>query len=89
MDPNAINIDFDQLIKDSKDQDLTEMDKYFRDLAPTLKNEKTGMFKGCNLINIVAEGFSSYAIDPKLTSDFVQDVHRGFQFSNFYTPLWG
>ena len=33
----------------------------------TRKSEYAGMFAGHNVIQIVLEGFSGYAIDPELT----------------------
>ena len=72
-----------------EDETLKEMHGYFADQMPTKKNAYTGMYKGYNLITIVAEGFSPYAIDPKLTPTLYKMQRDGFKFTNFYTPIWG
>ncbi len=54
-----------------------------------LPYEKTGMFAGCNLIFITAEGFSYLAIDPELTPTLYRMQAEGMQFSDFYTAYWG
>lgn len=51
----------------------------------TLKNQYTGMFKGKNLVFIVAESFSELAVDEKLTPTLYKMVNEGFNFKNFYT----
>lgn len=56
---------------------------------PTAKNQWTGYFKGKNLVWIVAEGFSTLAMDPQRTPTLWKLSHQGFVFENFYTPLWG
>lgn len=36
----------------------------------------------------MAEGFSSWAVDKELTPTLYQLSQEGFQFKNFYNPLW-
>jgi len=86
---NIMNIDFDKLIANEKDDDISAMHKYFKKLEPTKKNTYTGMFKGKNLILITAEGFSPYAVNKALTPTLYKMTQEGFQFTNFYTPIWG
>lgn len=84
-EPNVMDIEFNL---NETDPDLYEMNVFFSNREPTLKNEYTGMFKGKNLILIVAEGFSSYVIDPELTPTLYKLSTEGFVFNNFYTPIW-
>ncbi len=86
---NVMNIDFDSLIKQEKNATIKNMHAYFKDQSPTEKNEYTGMFKGCNLILITAEGFSPYAISKELTPALYEMSTEGFVFKNFYNPVWG
>ena len=86
---NTMNIDFDKLITNEKDKTLIEMHKYFKACEPTKKNSYTGKFKGKNLILITAEGFSPYAVNKELTPTLYKMSQEGFQFTNFYTPIWG
>lgn len=66
--PNVLELDFDAVPTEGNDV-LSELNAYFSSRTPTNKNEKTGMFKGCNLILITAESFSYLAIDPELSAD--------------------
>lgn len=87
--PNVLTIDFDSLIAGETDDTIRQLHEYFSAQTPTAKNEKTGMFKGCNLILITAEGFSYLAVDPELTPTLYKLTTEGFRFTNFYTPIWG
>jgi len=88
-EPNALDIDFDALIAGTDDQTLQTMHQYFSTREPTLKNEYTGMFEGKNLIWIVAEGFSSFALDEIHLPTITKMAGEGFVFNNFYNPIWG
>ena len=87
--PNVLNIDFDALAEGEENPTKAELDRYFAQITPTNKNEKTGMFRGCNLIQITAESFSYLAIDPELTPTLYKLQTQGFNFTNFYTAYWG
>jgi len=65
------------------------MHKYFESVQPTAKNKYTGIYKGYNLILITAESFSPYAVRKDVTPTLYKMVHEGFNFTNFYNPLWG
>jgi lipoteichoic acid synthase len=86
---NIIDIDFEKLIAEEENEELLEMHQYFKNVPPTAKNEHTGKFEGYNLIFITAEGFSPYAVHPEATPTLYKLVHEGYQFTNFYNPLWG
>lgn len=83
------NIDFDTLLAQAEDESLASAHLWFSQREPTEKNEWTGRFAGKNLVWIVAEGFSTLAMDPERTPTLWQLSHQGFVFENFYTPLWG
>ena len=85
---NVLEIDFDSLIESEKNSTIADMHKYFSSVEPTKQNEYTGMFAGKNLIWIVAEAFSSWAVDEQLTPTLYKMANNGFVFSNFYCPLW-
>ena len=84
----VMEIDFEALLA-AEDDSLDFMHDYFARVAPTNKNEWTGYFEGKNLIWIVAEAFSSMAVDPERTPTLYRLSNEGFVFRNFYTPLWG
>ncbi|AZU61299.1 hypothetical protein CHR53_08505 [Neobacillus mesonae] len=86
---NTMDIDFTQLAANEKNHQLKEMHQYFEQVQPTAKNEYTGKYKGYNLILITAEGFSPYAIHKGVTPTLYKLVNSGFQFTNFYNPIWG
>ncbi len=86
---NALDLDFEALAAAESDETIANMHRYFGSLEPSSKNEKTGLFAGCNLIWITAEGFSQYAIDKELTPTLYKLANEGFRFTNWYTPLWG
>lgn len=86
--PNIMDIDFEELAKNEDSNTIRTLHKYFASVEPTKKNEFTGMFKGYNLINIIAEGFSPYAVHEELTPTLYKLVREGFVFKNFYTALW-
>lgn len=87
--PWKMDIAFDALAAQESDEDLKALHEYFSKRQATMQNSYTGMFEGYNLIYITAEGFSPYAIDEALTPTLYKMYSKGFQFNNFYTPIWG
>lgn len=85
---NVTDIDFDTMIENEKDETIIDIHKYFASQKPTKKNKYTGMFKGKNLIVFVGESFSSLAIRKDVTPNFYKLYKEGFQFDNFYTPIF-
>lgn len=85
---NVIEIDFDSLIAGDANDTVRTMHEYFKNSVPTAKNEYTGIFKGKNLIMIVAESFSAAAVDPNLTPTLYKMVQDGFTFTNYYNPVY-
>ena len=85
---NVTDIDFNKLIEEEQDEEVKEMHEYFKNQEPSKKNEYTGMFEGKNLIVLVGESFSSLAIREDLTPNLYKLYNEGFQFNNFYTPIF-
>lgn len=87
--PNVIAIDFEKLAELSgKSKEKNWLCQYLQTVEPTKKNEYTGMFQGCNLIFLTAEGFSPYAIREDLTPTLYRLSHSGIVCNNYYVPLW-
>ncbi len=80
----------DQAVSNEADeQALEELDAWFADRQPQQTNEKTGMFKGKNLILITAESFTDFAVSQTYTPTLYRLQKEGFSFSNYYNPVWG
>lgn len=87
--PNMLDLDFVAMAENEPNEYIAGIDNYMATLAPTKKNEYTGMFEGFNLIFMTAEGFSSIAVDEELTPTLYRLTHEGFVFNNFYNPRTG
>lgn len=85
---NIVEIDFDKLIQNEEDEQIKLLHEYFSNQMPTEQNKYTGMFEGKNLVVFVAEGLSNVAIREDLTPNLYKLYKQGFQFKNFYTPLF-
>lgn len=87
--PNVWNLDMEKLTQLSQgNKEMEWLAEYLGRVAPTNRNEYTGMFEGYNLIFLTAEGFSTYAIREDLTPTLYKMVNSGFVFTNYYVPLW-
>ena len=86
--PNEFTIDFAMLKSLSDGEETVWLSEYLENQTPTAKNEYTGIFEGHNLIFITAEGFSPYAVREDLTPTLYRLTHSGFDFTNYYVPLW-
>ncbi len=85
--PNIMDIDFETLIANSKNDNIEWLNKYYSNCTPTNKNEYTGMFEGYNVIFVTMEGFSKYLIDKDRTPTLYKMANEGFVFNKYYTPL--
>lgn len=85
---NITYIDFDSLIQNEQNETIKSMHEYFSSQEASKKNEYTGMFEGKNLIVLVGESFSSLAIREDLMPNLYKLYKEGFQFDNFYTPIF-
>ena len=81
-----VDIDFEKLISNEKEENVLKLHEYMKNDTGTLKNEYTGMFKDKNLIFILAESFNEIAVNEKLTPTLYKLVNSGFVFENFYSP---
>ena len=87
--PNQLDIDFTALAESEDNSAIAQVHQYFATRVPSLKNKKTGMFEGCNLIMITAEAFSNLSVDPQRTPTLYKLLNEGFVFTNYYVPDWG
>ncbi|WP_177244110.1 LTA synthase family protein [Alkalibacterium sp. 20] len=85
---NMLDIDFDKMLSDGNDDSLNQMHNYFASVEPTAKNEYTGRYEGYNLIFLTAESFAPYAVHEDVTPTLYKMVHEGYNFTDFYVPLW-
>ncbi len=86
--PNVFNLDFDALAEKESNKNIKSLHQYVASATPTNKNKYTGMFEGYNVIWITAEGFDGYVIDKDRTPTLYKLSTEGFNFKNFYNPLW-
>lgn len=85
---NKLEIEFDSLIANESDETIKIVYTYLKNKEATNQNEYTGMYKGKNLIFILAEGFNSIAVDKNLTPTLYKMINDGFNFTNYYSPLF-
>ena len=85
---NILDIEFDRLISEEDNEEILQLHEYFKNTQPTSKNDYTGMYEGYNLIFLTAEGFSPYAVHKEATPTLYKMLHEGYNFTNFYTPIW-
>lgn len=81
---NILDIEF----KESSNKNINSLNNYVQNQTPTNQSEYTGMFKGKNLIFILAEGFNEIAVDEQRTPTLYNMIHTGFNFTNFYSPVY-
>ena len=62
------------------------INKYITNDIPTKQNEYSGIFKGKNLIYIVAESFHSIGVSKELTPTLYSLINDGYTFNNYYVP---
>ena len=83
---NSRDIDFSSL--SSSNKAISSLNNYMANATPTNKSKYTGMFKGKNLIFILAEGYNEIALDAERTPTLYKMVNTGFNFTNFYSPVF-
>lgn len=83
------DLDFDKLIANAPNSTVKALHKYFSTVVPTNLNSYSGKFEGYNLILLTAEGFSPYVLSEELTPTLYRMATEGYQFTNFYNPVWG
>lgn len=65
-----------------------DIEQFFNDRDPHLDNSMSGLLKDKNLIMIMAESLDTYAIHPDFTPNLYQIMNSGWNFTNFYAPLY-
>lgn len=85
----VMDINYEEIINNTTDDNLKEMHTYFSQRTPTKENDMTGKYKGYNLIILTAEAYASYAVDKDVTPTLYKMQEEGVKFTNFYNPLWG
>lgn len=82
------NVNLTQLYNSTDDDELKSITAYFSGVQPTYTDEYTGMFKDYNVVFVTAESLSTYGISKEATPTLYKIYHEGFEFTNFYNPLW-
>lgn len=77
-------LDFSALADSAKHDPVSALNQYCASIAPTDKNQYTGLTKDYNLIVICAESFSPYVIDEQRTPALYKLANGGFRFHNYY-----
>ena len=72
----------------SNNKNIQSLNDYVEGSQATNKHQYTGMFEGKNLIFILAEGFNEIAVDEERTPTLYKMIHTGFDFKNFYSPVF-
>lgn len=83
---NKLDIDFSLL--ETNNKEIQTINNYMSKVEATNQSEYTGMFKGKNLIFILAEGFNEIAVDKDRTPTLYNMINTGFVFNNFYSPVF-
>ena len=78
------DIDFDTLAASTDDAALQSLDAYFSSVAPTGKNNMTGLLAGYNLITVCAESYCPYLVSEELTPTLYRLSHNGILFENYF-----
>lgn len=75
--------------KDSEtNSSIKKLDEFFLNQNITVKNEKTGLFEGKNLILIMVEAFDDMAIKEDVTPTLWKMKTEGMFFNNYYAPKY-
>ena len=64
------------------------MHNYFSSQQPTEQNEYTGIFKGKNVIFIMAESLDEIAINKDITPTLYKLKNEGIIFNNYFSPKY-
>lgn len=76
------------LNSETTNNEIKSLNNYISNKEASKKNKYTGMFKGKNIIFILAEGFNEIAVDKERTPTLYKLNHTGFDFENFYSPVF-
>lgn len=82
------NIDLEELYQKENNEAIKNIHNFFRNQSATEQNEYTGIFKGKNVIFIMAESFDEIAIDKELTPTLYKLKNEGIIFNNYFAPKY-
>ena len=82
---NILDLNLDDA---TANNEIKTLNNYIKNKEASKKNQYTGMFKGKNIIFILAEGFNEIAVDKDRTPTLYNLIHTGFEFENFYSPVF-
>lgn len=82
-EPNVLSLPLDDP-NGNADDIARDLNAYVASLAPSMKNEYTGRFRGKNLIIITAEAFTKEVVDPERTPTLYRTATKGVQFTDYY-----
>ncbi|MCI7157113.1 MAG: LTA synthase family protein [Solobacterium sp.] len=70
-------------------EDINEIDAYIEESnINTNVNKYTGVYKGKNLVLVLAESLNNFPIDEEITPTLYKMASEGFYFDNYYAPLY-
>lgn len=84
-----VSYDLGAFLSEEEDPLLSEITSYLLSRKASDKNSLSGRLKGYNVIYVIAESFSDYAVDKELTPTLYKLLEGSVDFENFYNPLWG
>lgn len=82
-------VDLHDLEQSTDDPALARMHFYYANLRDRVEHEYTGILEGKNLIWVMAESHSPWAIDPVVTPTLHKMQSEGLRVPHYYNPLWG
>ncbi len=65
-----------------------DVEQFFNDRELHFDNSMSGVLKDKNLVMIMAESLDTYAIHPDFTPNLYRIMNSGWNFTNFYAPLY-
>ena len=85
-DEEIIEYEYNVLDLDFSKGNNDVVNNYMNNSTGTKQNEYTGIFRGKNLVYVVAESFHTIGVDKELTPTLYKLINSGFKFENFYVP---
>ena len=70
-------------------EQISQIDSYFKDRGSVKENEMTGLFAGKNVVLVLMESMDDWMITPDDTPTLYRMMDEGINFTEFYTPGYG
>ncbi len=70
------------------DEEYQELEQFVENHNDSCDNDMTGIYEGKNLVLVLAESFSKYAISEELTPTLYNIASNATNFDNYYAPLY-